>query len=106
VVVVLRDVLGPGNEPTKSGAEQLQALGRVAKAHPSFPVLVVTHSATARGTDNGRQLDAIVAALKAAGAPSVEGHAAGNAQPVAHPKRSGAAAQNARIEVVFVAPSP
>jgi len=104
VVVVLRDVLTAQGTPTAAGAEQLEALARVAKAHPKFPVLVVTHSASAAG-NNTRDLDAVVGFLKDKGAPSVQGHAAGDAQPVAPPKRPGARERNTRTEIVFVSPS-
>lgn len=106
VVVVLRDVLTAQGTPTSAGAEQLEALARVAKAHPKFPLLVVTHSATSGNAASGtRDLDAIVGFLKDKGAPSVQGHAVGDAQPVAPPKRPGARERNTRIEVVFVSPS-
>lgn len=102
VVVVLRDVLAQG-APTKTGAEQLEALARVAKAHSKFPLLVVTHSASP-GAASARDLDGIVAFLKDKGAPSVQGHAVGDAQPVAPSKRPGARERNTRVEVVFVSP--
>jgi len=104
VVVVLRDVLTPQGAPTSAGAEQLEALARVAKAHPKFPLLVVTHSASGGGA-GPRDLDAIMGFLRDKGAPSVQGHAAGDAQPVAPPKRPGARERNTRVEVVFVSPS-
>lgn len=104
VVVVLRDVLAPQGAPTQAGAEQLEALARVAKAHPKFPLLVVTHSAAASGASSG-DLDAIVGFLKEKGAPSVQGHVVGDAQPVAPPKRPGARERNTRVEIVFVSPS-
>lgn len=107
VVVVLRDVLTAQGAPSSAGAEQLEALARVAKAHPKFPLLVVTHAAAsgAAGGAGPRDLDAIVGFLKDKGAPSVQGHAAGDAQPVAPPKRPGARERNTRVEVVFVSPS-
>ncbi|HEY6725437.1 MAG TPA: hypothetical protein VI197_15485, partial [Polyangiaceae bacterium] len=108
VVVVLRDVLTAQGTPTSSGAEQLEALARVAKAHPKFPLLVVTHSASPSNTASAagpRDLEALVGFLKDKGAPSVQGHAAGDAQPVAPPKRPGARERNTRVELVFVSPS-
>ena len=45
MVVTLRGLVAGGGKLTKLGSERLQALGRVAKAHPEFPVLVVVHSA-------------------------------------------------------------
>jgi len=103
VVIVLRDVLAADGKPTAAGGEQLEALARVAKAHPKFPVLVVSHSAS--GSSDRRELDAIVAFLVSKGAPSVQSHAAGDAQPVAPPKRAGARERNTRVEIVFISPS-
>lgn len=105
VVVVLRDAFDKGAAPTKAGAERLSALGRVAKAHPDFPVLVVVHSAGRPGADHDRRAKAAVDALAAAGASKLESRVVGSAQPVVDPKRAGASARNERIEIVFVAPT-
>jgi len=109
VVVVLRNVMGKGNSLTPESSQQLEALARVAKAHPKFPVLVVLHSSRdvpGAAANENTKLAALVAHLKQAGAPSVEGYAAGAAQPIAHPKQTGAAERNERIEIVFVSPAP
>jgi hypothetical protein len=106
VVVVLRNVIDKDNQPTKAGAEELAALARVAKAHPDFPVLAVTHSRLPAGRQRDAEVQAVVDSLLKHGAPSVEGHAAGNAQPVAPPKRADAEDRNERVEIVFVSPAP
>jgi flagellar motor protein MotB len=106
VVVVLRgSFTGAGATPSKELAERLALLGRVAKAHPEFPVLVVVHSAKGRSAADEQRAKTVADALRQAGAKSVETHAAGSAQPVAAPDRAGAASRNQRLEIVFVAPT-
>ncbi len=106
VVVTLRGVLGAGDRPTTSAAALLAKLGRVAKAHPGFPVLVVMHSSQGAATARDSKRAAAVAdALRAAGAATVESQAAGGVQPLVDPGQAGAAARNERVEIVFVAPA-
>jgi len=102
VVVTLHSPREGGKLSSKA-TEKLAELGRVAKAHPEFPVLVVSHEARAGGKDDGLPAQA-VAALKAAGAANVEGRSAGSTTPVVPPDRAGAAARNERLEIVFVSP--
>jgi hypothetical protein len=102
VVVTLRGVREGGKLAAKA-AEKLADLGRVAKAHPEFPVLVVLHEARAGAKDDGLATQA-VDKLKAGGAARIEARSAGNASPVVPPDRSGAAARNERLEIVFVSP--
>jgi len=106
VVVTLRALFNAKDQLNGEASTTLDALGKVAKAHPEFPVLVVVHlargSATAHDT---AQATAIADALRKAGAARVETDAAGSAQPVLDPDRPGAGQRNARVEVVFVAPS-
>ncbi len=104
--MVLRDVVATDGALTETGKAELAALARVAKAHPKFPILVVTHSAGGARAEERRQLETALAALQAGGAPTVEGTLAGSAQPLAPPKSTGAKARNDRIEVVFVSPAP
>lgn len=105
VVVTLRDLFN-GDVLNSAGQERLATLARVAAAHPSFPVLVVLHSARGAPGDAERaHADRVAKALEAGGAPSARGEAVGGAQPVVDPKRAGAAARNERVEVVFVAPT-
>lgn len=106
VVVVLRGLFAAGGALTQPASERLALLGRAAKAHPAFPVLVVVHSARGKGgTEEERQAKAVADALRQAGAARVETHVAGSAQPVASPERSGAPQRNQRIEIVFVSPA-
>ena len=106
VVVVLRDAVSGAGKVTAQGAEHLALLGRTAKAHPAFPVLVVVHSARGGPSRHAKaRADAVERALKEAGAPTVEARTAGDSQPVVDRKRKGASERNERIEIIFVAPS-
>ncbi len=104
VVLVLRDLLEAG-KPNAKSLERLSELGRFAKAHPEFPVLVVVH--TAREADKlapaplGSQVES---ALRAAGAARVDVREAGSTSPVVPKERAGAANRNERVEIVFVSP--
>jgi hypothetical protein len=105
VVVTLRnafrgDALAPTFEQT------LGELGRIAAAHPRFPLVVVVHDAEAAARARpGAQAraDAAARALKASGATRVETVLAGGAAPVVDPGGADRA-RNARLEVVFVTP--
>lgn len=102
VVVALHAPREGGKLASKASAK-LADLGRVAKAHPEFPVLVVSHDARASAKDDGLASQA-VELLKAAGAARTEAKSAGNTTPVVPPERAGAAARNERLEIVFVSP--
>ena len=84
-------VLGNLDENTMENDERLRRLGRAAKAHPSFPVLVVGHGKGAKLAESA------AAVLRRVGAPKVEHTHAGNALPQG--KRH-------RVEIVFVSPDP
>lgn len=102
-VVVTLHALREGGKLSAKAAEKLADLGRIAKAHPEFPVLVVSHDARAGAKDDGLVGQA-VDALKAAGATRIESRSAGSSAPVVPPDRTGAAARNERLEIVFVSP--
>ena len=102
-VVVTLHAPREGGKLSAKAAEKLADLGRVAKAHPEFPVLVVSHDARAGAKDDGLSGQA-VDALKAAGAARIEARSAGSSAPVVPPDRTGAAARNERLEIVFVSP--
>lgn len=102
VVVTLHAPREAGKLASRASAK-LADLGRVAKAHPEFPVLVVSHDARGGTKDDGLATLA-VDALKAAGASRIEAKSAGNTTPVVPPDRVGAAARNERLEIVFVSP--
>lgn len=93
---------GAGKLGAKASAK-LSDLGRVAKAHPEFPLLVVSHDARAGAKDDGLAGQA-VELLKAAGASRIEARSAGSTTPVVPPDRAGAASRNERLEIVFVSP--
>jgi flagellar motor protein MotB len=106
VVVTLRGLFTAGGTLTPAAREQLGLLGRIAKARPSFPLMVVIHTARGAPTAADDKRAALVAdALKQAGAPRVEATAAGGRQPVVDPARPGASERNQRVEIIFVAPA-
>ena len=88
---------------SKQATEKLAELGRVAKAHPDFPVLVVGHDAKPGAKDDGLATQALEL-LKTSGASHIEAQNAGGTTPVVPPDRAGAAARNERLEIVFVSP--
>jgi hypothetical protein len=104
VVVTLRGLYAPNGALSHEGQTVLETLGRVAKAHPEFPLLVVIHGGKAAG-EGERRGRLVTEALIAAGAPRAEASYVGNAQPVVDPARAAAARRNERVEIVFVAPS-
>lgn len=106
IVVSFRDLVGADGKLTSEGAELVQVLGRTAKAHPTFPLLVVAHTAQSKQDTNAEAHAQLVAqALRDAGAPNVRPHLASTAQPVVDPRLPDAAARNTRIEVVFLSPA-
>lgn len=106
IVVSLRGLVSPEGKLTEDGSEHLALLGRTAKANPSFPLLVVHHSAKeAEEKTAGARIDLVAQALRDAGAPQVSTHSAGTARPVADGRLPEAAARNARVEIVFVSPA-
>lgn len=101
VVVTLR-APREGGKLSSGASGKLVELARVAKAHPEFPVLVVSHDARA-GKDDGLATQA-ADAIKAAGVTRIEARSVGSTAPVVPPERSGAAARNERLEIIFVSP--
>lgn len=105
VSVSLRGLFGPGGQLTGAARDELQRLGRVADAHPDFPLLLVGHSASPQGdAEVERQLQIVRTALGAAGVgePAVE--SVGDRQPLLPPRSPAARERNQRIELIFVAP--
>ena len=106
VVVTLRALFNAKDQLNSDAATELDTLGKVAKAHPEFPLLAVVHIAKGNAsTRDAAQAAAVADALRKSGAPNVAAETAGAALPVLDPARTGAAERNARVEVVFVAPS-
>ncbi|MCA9646377.1 MAG: hypothetical protein KC492_37080, partial [Myxococcales bacterium] len=98
IVVTLRG-LYQGNKLAKDAKERLEALAKVAKANPRFPLLISVHegAADAKATE-------LVKTLSDLGAPKVEARGIGDRLPLVPSKLRGAAQKNARIELVFVSP--
>jgi len=106
VVVTLRALFNGKDQLNREAESQLDTLGKVAKAHPEFPLLAVVHIARGNAsTRDAAQAAAIADALRKSGAPQVAAETAGSALPILDPARPGANERNARIEVVFVSPS-
>ena len=104
VAVSLRDVFDGPSALKAPAKERLAALGQVAKAHPTFPVLVVLHGGRGRaGSADTERANALAQALRTGGASRVEAKAAGDALPVAPPAQS--KGRNERAEIVFIAPA-
>jgi len=107
VVVTLREIF-KGNELHAEGKARVAELGRVAAAHPAFPIEIVVHHdrpVSARDEASLRARgEAVKSALSAAASGArVETIIAGNAAPVVDPSGS-LRGRNARIEIVFVTP--
>jgi hypothetical protein len=106
VVVTLRALFNGKEQLNSEAASELDTLGKVGKAHPEFPLLVVLHAARGNpSTRDATEAAAVVEVLKKSGAPSVEAETAGASLPILDPARPGASERNARVEIVFVAPS-
>lgn len=109
VSVTLRGLF-KGDALTPAGSARLAELGRIAAAHPTFPVVVVLHQDKEPAKKDAKaeraqasRAELIVKALKAERAPRVESVLAGAALPVVSPEGADRA-RNARVEVVFVTP--
>ncbi len=106
VVVTMRALFNGRDQLNADASTELDTLGKVAKAHPEFPLLLVVHGAKGNAsTRDVAQAAAVAEALRKSGAPNVAAETAGAALPVLDPARPGAGERNARVEVVFVAPS-
>lgn len=101
-VVVSLGAAFDGAEVSKGARTKLELLAKVAKAHPSMPVLVVLHEGARTDDKTIERRDAAVRA--ALGVTKVDVVRAGTARPIADPRRGKAA--NDRIEVVFVEGKP
>lgn len=106
VVVTMREVfsgdkLAPGTSP------KIDALGRIAKANPKFPMTAVVHQdkepATKDEAGAKARAEALTSAFRAAGVASINVIDAGTAAPVVDP-RSAERKRNARVEIVFITP--
>ncbi|HKQ69059.1 MAG TPA: hypothetical protein VJT73_06960 [Polyangiaceae bacterium] len=112
VVVTLRGLFAQA-DLTREGRQRVEALGRVAQAHPEFPVQVVVHEAgpatkgpAAKESADKVRGETIAKVLSEAGAKSerivVEG--AGSAHPALDPSVAREKARSDRVEIIFVDP--
>ena len=106
VVVTLRALFNTKDQLNADASAQLDTLGKIAKAHPEFPLLAVVHGAKGSpSAHDAAQAAAVADALRKSGASNVAAETAGASLPVLDPTRPGAAERNARVEVVFVSPT-
>jgi outer membrane protein OmpA-like peptidoglycan-associated protein len=103
IVVTLRGIFA-NDGITPAGKAKLAELGKVAAAHPNFPIEVVVHGDSPQKSDEKRA-EAVVKALSAAAPNAVRADAivAGGANPLVDPQGADRA-RNTRVEVVFVTP--
>lgn len=105
VVVTLRPFAADGSL-SEAGKTTLQALTRVAKSNPGFPVLVAAH-ATGPRADVRAQDQALKVREEFArsGLGAVEIVNAGSSLPLTDARSASAQASNERVEIVFVSRS-
>lgn len=106
VVVTLRDVFS-GDKLTPAATQRIDALAKISKANPAFPLALVVHQdkepATKDDAASKAHADALSSAFRTAGIASVNVLQAGTAAPVVDP-RSAERKRNARVEIVFITP--
>ncbi|MEZ4234098.1 MAG: hypothetical protein R3B89_33295 [Polyangiaceae bacterium] len=98
VVVTLRG-LYQGNKLAKDARLRLEALAKVAKANPRFPVLISVHEG---GADT--KASELAKTLSDLGAPRVDARGIGDRLPLVPGRLRGAAQRNTRVEIVFISP--
>jgi hypothetical protein len=104
VVVTLRNGF-ENNHLAAAAQKRLTELARVANAHAQYPVLLVLHQARGKPTAaDTEKLNSARQALQSAGVSAVQAELAGSNQPLVPTSHPRAASENARLEVVFVAP--
>lgn len=104
VVVTLRNTF-EGNHLAAAAQKRLTELARVANAHAQYPVLLVLHQARGKpSAADTEKLNSAKQALQSAGVAAVQAELAGSNQPVVPTSHPRAPSENARLEVVFVAP--
>ena len=109
VVVVLRDVF-TGTSIAPAADAKLKELGKVSAAHPGFAIQVVVHDASppsaADAAADTQRANAVLQDLVGAGAAaSSKAETAGARAPLLDPGDAKDRARNARVEIVFVAPT-
>jgi hypothetical protein len=109
VAVALRGVFSGAHALSPQGEARLAELGKIAAAHPTFPIEVVIHTdrplAPRDEPPAKAQAEAAVRALQKGGGSAVHAapFVAGNLAPIADPAGPDRA-RNARLEIVFVTP--
>lgn len=102
IVVTLRDTFR-GSQVAPDAATKLEALGRVAAAHPDVAVQIVVHDAVPQGGGDDRAKAAAALVVKSgAKADRLATVMAGARTPVVDPSDLRNRGRNARLELVFV----
>lgn len=106
VFVTLRGVLA-GDKIAPAAEARLAELGRIAAAHPAFPIQVVLHDDRPAGDRDAAarkaRAEVVAKAIAKTGQVKTLPVLAGNAAPLVD-AAGGDRARNARIEIVFVTP--
>jgi hypothetical protein len=106
VVINLRAPILASGEVTAEAQAVLDLLAQTSRQNPDYPLLVVGHSAVhAEASKAQVAAEKVAAQLTTLGATGVTTRATGSAQPVVDSRVAGAAAHNARVEVIFIAPA-
>jgi hypothetical protein len=107
VFVTFRGVFDGRGAVAPAAATRLAEIGRIAAAHPSFPLQIILHEDKPVPRDDAAARARVKSVAKAidasAGNARVETLLAGNAAPVVDPAGPDRA-RNARVEIVFVTP--
>jgi hypothetical protein len=108
VVVAFRGIFDARGALLPAAAVRLAEIGKIAAAHPSFPVEIIVHnekpvSAKDEAGQRARGEAVAKAIAGTARGARIETIVAGNAAPVVDPAGSDHA-RNARVEIVFVTP--
>ena len=104
VAVSLRDAFAGDGALTPAAREALERVGRVAGAHPDFPLLLVGHAGAPRAPELEERLALVRLQLASSGASKIDVLAVGDRIPLLPPGTPSARQRNQRVELVFVAP--
>lgn len=103
VVVSVGKPLERDGTLSESARESFSFLGKVAKNHDSFPVMLALHTAKSRDARAEETMGKLAEeTMRESGAPQVSRLSVSNAQPAVFSSARGADEQNERVEVIFV----
>lgn len=106
VGVTLRDMLNDEGALREQRRSEVARFAAISKSHPEFPVLLVGHAGGGeRAGATTQLLSRLASELQSFGVPAVEVVDAGQRQPLLPPDLPRARERNARVELIFVAPT-